>query len=75
MRLDRFSRLIPGTHGCWSVDIEQDKLKATKCAGYVIALKTWFQAGTKSGTFRSRPAGTIIIAGVDGNAKMYQKRE
>jgi hypothetical protein len=40
MRLDRFSRLIPGTHGCWSVDIEQDKLKATKCVGYAIALKT-----------------------------------
>jgi hypothetical protein len=29
----------------------------------VIALKTWFQAGTKSGSFRSRPAESGMFKG------------
>jgi hypothetical protein len=52
-----------GLHGCWSVDIKIDKLKATKFANYASVLKICWQAGTKSGAFRSRPAETIIIAG------------
>jgi hypothetical protein len=38
-------------------------VKATKCAGYVIALKTKLQTGRRSGISRSRPAGSGLSKG------------